>query len=40
MMTAGGFYIGRKRPHTYKHPAVFSQVTIQEFRNSGSEITA
>lgn len=38
-MTSGGLYTGRKRPHTYKHPAVFSQVTSQEFRNCGSEIT-
>lgn len=38
-MTAGELYTGRKRPHTHKHPAVFSQVTSQEFRKSGSEIT-
>lgn len=32
MVTAGGLDIGRKRPHTHRPPAVFSQFVSQEFR--------
>lgn len=40
MITAGELSIGRKRPGTRKHPAVFSQLTGQEFRSNGREVAA
>lgn len=40
MVTAGGLDIGRKRPRTHRHPAVFSRFPSQELRNSGSEEAA